>query len=262
MSFCDAWPASPSSFGPFSSLASPSRSSMIGGRVGPDGVDATPDVHHDGDVVLDEFHRGHHLADALTGQILEIAGLEDRNDALADFLAQDLLLVRRIHLAQRAGGLIDRLGGFQDLLGRFLGAADHGAELAGDLGHFIAVEALAVQHRDFTLGAVDGIVNQIELDLELFALLDLGAIGLQQRLRTRRSAALAGSAAAPAAAPWPGAAIWARMARSSFMISRCIGPTSPSTAAGIGMSPTKACSIRKRLRLTGMGFFLTSLVTF
>ena len=183
MSFCEAWPASPSSFGPFSSLASPSRSSMIGGRVGLDGVDATPDVHHDGDVVFDEFHRGHHLADALTGQILEIAGLEDRNDALLDFFAEDLLLVRRIHLGQRAGGLIDRLGGFQNLLGRFLGAADHGAELAGDLGHFIAVEALAVQDRDFPLGAVDGIVNQVEFDLELLALLDLGAIGFEHRMR-------------------------------------------------------------------------------
>ena len=147
-----------------------------------DGVDATPDVHHDGDVVFDEFHRGHHLADALTGQILEIAGLEDGNDALLNFLAEDLLLIRRVHLGQRGRRLVDRLRGFQNLLGGFFGAADHGAEFAGDPGHFIAVEALAVQHRDFPLGAVDGVVNQIELDLELFALLDLGAIGLEQRM--------------------------------------------------------------------------------
>jgi len=33
----------------------------------------------------------------------------------------------------------------------FFGATDHGAELAIDLGHFLAVEALAVQHRDFRL---------------------------------------------------------------------------------------------------------------
>ena len=60
------------------------------------------------------------------------------------------------------------------------GAADHGAELAVDLGHFLAVEALAVQHRDFPLGAADGVVDQVDFDLELLALLDLGAIGLEQ----------------------------------------------------------------------------------
>ena len=134
------------------------------------------------DVVFDEFHRGHHLADALTGQILEIAGLEDRNDALLDFLAEDLLLIRRGHLGQRAGRLVDRFGGFQNLLGGLFGAADHGAELAIDLGHLLAVETLAVQHRDFALGAGDGVVDQVELDLELFALLDLGAIGFEQRV--------------------------------------------------------------------------------
>ena len=102
-----------------------------------------------------------------------------------------------IILGQRGGRLVDRFGGFQDLLGGLFGAADDGAELAIDLGHFLAVEALAVQHRDFPLGAVDGVVNQVELDLEFFALLDLGAIGFQQRLgfgdfaRDRRFSGLA-----------------------------------------------------------------------
>ena len=59
------------------------------------------------------------------------------------------------------------------------GAADHRAELAIDLGHFVAVEALAVQHRDFALGAVDGVVDQVELDLQLLALFDLGAVGFE-----------------------------------------------------------------------------------
>ena len=151
-------------------------------RVRLDGVDATPDVHHDGDVVFDEFHRGHHLVDALTGQVLEIAGLEDGNDALLDFLAEDLLLVGRGYLGERGRGVVDRLGGFQNLLGGFFGAADHGAEFAVDLGHFLAVETLAMQHRDFPLGAVDGIGNQVKLDLELLALFDLGAIGFKQRV--------------------------------------------------------------------------------
>jgi hypothetical protein len=34
-----------------------------------------------------------------------------------------------------------------------------------------------VQHGDLALGAADRVVNQVELDLELLALLDLGTIG-------------------------------------------------------------------------------------
>src|SRR6266404_9059431 len=64
-------------------------------RVGLDGVDATPDFHHHGDVAFDELHRTHHLADALAGEILEVAGFEDRDHAFLDFLTEQLLLVRR-----------------------------------------------------------------------------------------------------------------------------------------------------------------------
>src|SRR5665213_377376 len=168
--------------------------------MGLDRIDAVPDVYHDGDVILDEFHRGHHLLDALAGQILEIAGLENRDDALLDFLAQQLLLIGRIHFHQRAGGLVDRLGGFQDLLRGLFGAADHGAEFAIDAGHFLAAEALAVQNRDFALGAVDGVVDQVKFHLEFLALLDLGPIGFEHRLRggdfaLDRYADLLGSAA-------------------------------------------------------------------
>jgi hypothetical protein len=91
-------------------------------------------------------------------------------------------------LRQRGGGLVDRFGRFQDLLGGLFGATDHGAELAVDLGHFIAVETLAVQHRDLALGAIDGVVDQVKLDLELLALFDLGAVGLEQGLRLRHFA--------------------------------------------------------------------------
>ena len=38
-----------------------------------------------------------------------------------------------------------------------------------------------MQHRDFPLGAADGVVNQVEFDLEFLALLDLGPVGVQQR---------------------------------------------------------------------------------
>ena len=164
------------------------------------------------------------------------------------------MLVRRGVLGQRGRGLVDRLGGFENLLRGLFGTADDGAELAIDLGHFAAVEAFAVQGGDFALGAVDGVVNEVELDLELFALFDLGAIGFQQRLGFGNLARDLASATRHRAWPAP-AAIWARIERSSLMISRCIGPMSPPSAtadAGIGTSPIIACSIRKRLRLTDM----------
>ena len=61
-------------------------------------------------------------------------------------------------------------------------SADHRAEFAGDLGHLVAAEALAVEDGDFLLGAVDGVVNEIELDLQLLALFDLCAIASEQLL--------------------------------------------------------------------------------
>ena len=39
-----------------------------------------------------------------------------------------------------------------------------------------------MQDGDLALGAVDGVVNEIELDFQLRALLDLGAVGFQQRV--------------------------------------------------------------------------------
>src|SRR5260370_5924107 len=144
-----------------------------------DRVDAAPDIHHRVDVLLDELHRGHHLADALAREILEVAGLEDRDHAFLDLFAEQLLLVRRGVARQRGSRLIDRLGGLEDLLGRLFGAADHGPELASDLGPFLAVKTLAMQNRDLALGAADRIGNEVDFDLELLTLLDLGAEGFQ-----------------------------------------------------------------------------------
>src|SRR3954454_7777683 len=147
--------------------------------VGLDRVDAAPDFHHGIDVLLDELHRAHDLADALAGQVLEVAGFEDRDDAFLDIVGEPLLLIGRLHLGHRAGRLVDRLGGFEDLLGRLFGTADDRAELAIDLGHFAAVEALAMQCRDLALGAVDGVVDEVELDLQLLALLDLRPVSIE-----------------------------------------------------------------------------------
>src|SRR6202012_1032460 len=91
-------------------------------RMSLDGVDATPDLHHDRDVMLDELHRGHHLLDALAGEVLEIAGPEDRDDAFLDFLPEQLLLIRRSDLAECRSRIVDRFGGFEDLLGGLFGA--------------------------------------------------------------------------------------------------------------------------------------------
>jgi hypothetical protein len=71
-----------------------------------------------------------------------------------------------------------------------------------------------VQHRDFPLGAADGIVNQVDFDLKLLALFDLGAVGFKQRMGFGDVAPIACVAALS-----PELAIWARMARSSAMIS-------------------------------------------
>ena len=113
MSFCEAWPIVAVQLRAVQQLGVAFAGVDDRGGVRLDGVDATPDVHHLVDVLLDELHRGHHLADALTGEILEVAGLEDRDDAFLDFLAKQLLLVGRGVLGQRGRGLVDCFGGFE-----------------------------------------------------------------------------------------------------------------------------------------------------
>ena len=122
----------------------------------------------------------HHLLDALAGEVLEIAGLENGDDAFLDFFAEQLLLIRRSDLAECGGRIVDGFGGFEDLLGGLFGTADDGTEFAVDLGHFLAVEALAMQNGNFALGSGNGIIDQVEFDLQLLALLDLGPIGFKQ----------------------------------------------------------------------------------
>ena len=82
--------------------------------------------------------------------------------------------------------------------------------------HLFAGEALAVQHGNLALGAVDRFVDQVELDLELLALFDLRAIGIERRLHVfglRTGSCLLGGFAVRRAP------ICARIARSSLMIS-------------------------------------------
>ena len=117
-----------------------------------------------------------------TQQILEAAeSIDNAATALSRVTSPDQQKLLSEEIQERVVSIFEACN-FQDLLGGLLGAADHGAEFAIDLGHFLAAEALAVQHSDFPLGAVDGVIDQIEFDLEFLALLDLGPIGLEHRV--------------------------------------------------------------------------------
>src|SRR4029450_7445266 len=63
-----------------------------------EGVEAAPDVDHLVDALLDEFHDADDLVDALPGQILEVAGLVEDDDAVQD--GADAIVGARRH----AGG--------------------------------------------------------------------------------------------------------------------------------------------------------------
>src|ERR1041385_7919510 len=49
-------------------------------------LDVLPDREQPRDVLLDKLQRLEHMADALAGQVLEIAGLENLHDALLDVM--------------------------------------------------------------------------------------------------------------------------------------------------------------------------------
>ena len=95
MSSWEAWPVSPLEL-----RAVEQRRALFRARRGRPRAwslkrfDAAPDFHHAGDVILDELQRRQHLGDALAGEILEIAGLEDADHVIADVLGERLLLLR------------------------------------------------------------------------------------------------------------------------------------------------------------------------
>src|ERR1700750_2340793 len=98
MSSCEACPASPSSFGPLSSLESPSRLSAIAGTCAL--IASTPPQMSIITVMWFSMNR---------------------------IVLMTLLMRRRVHLAERACRLVDRFGRLEDLLGRLFGAADDSA---------------------------------------------------------------------------------------------------------------------------------------
>ena len=129
------------------------------------------------------FSVADHLGDALAGQVLEIAGLEDLDHALLDVLRQRLVLLVLQARGERRGHLVDLFGARQDRVGRALGAADDRVELVGDARHLRPFEAGDVHGRDLLLGLVDRVVDEVELALELRGLGDLRLVGVDHLLR-------------------------------------------------------------------------------
>ena len=73
-----------------------------------------------------------HLADALAGKILEIAGLEyECTTCSLDVLRQRALVIALQRGGERLGVVIDAFGGFENVLRRLVHALDRGAEFAG-----------------------------------------------------------------------------------------------------------------------------------
>ena len=114
-----------------------------------------------------ELQRRHHLADALAGEIVEIAGFEDLRHLVLDVLRHALLVPALERGGERGGGLFDRLGGFQDAVGRVGRAFLDGRELLRDARHLPAVEAMILQRAHLAFGLLDRLIDDVEFDLEL-----------------------------------------------------------------------------------------------
>ena len=74
---------------------------------------------------------------------------------------------------QRRRHLVDLFGARKDRLGRGFGAADDRVELVGDARHLRPLEAGEVHGRDFLLGPVDGVIDQIQFGFQLLRFGDL-----------------------------------------------------------------------------------------
>ena len=111
------------------------------------------------------FKRLDHVADALTAEILEVAGFVDLHHVILDFLRQAAFVVGLHGGGERLGAVVDHLGRFQDLLGGFFHAFDRGAEFAGGVRH-VALLAVADEGGQFAHVVGDGVVQHGKLALE------------------------------------------------------------------------------------------------
>ena len=92
------------------------------------------------------------MGDALAGEVLEIAGLENLHHAILDVVGEPLLVAALDRRRQRVGGLVDLLGRLQDRLRRLLGAADDGVQARGARARSVRCRARRRRARPFRLG--------------------------------------------------------------------------------------------------------------
>ena len=148
-----------------------------------EGFEAAPHADHLVKALLHEFEDVDDLVDALPGQILEVAGLVEADDAVED--GADMVVVAGIDpgRAQHVGAGLDLLDGREDVRRRLLGGADDGIELAGNAAHALSFELGAVDRGDLLLGRGDRVLHGVELGAQLIDFADFLAVGLDDVAR-------------------------------------------------------------------------------
>jgi len=96
------------------------------------GIRARQFLEHASDLAIQGVERRPHFGDALAGQILEIARLENVRHAVPDVLCQAGFEIAFQQAREIVRRLIDVLGGGQDFLRRELAVLDDGVQLVGD----------------------------------------------------------------------------------------------------------------------------------
>ncbi len=138
--------------------------------------------------ILDLAERADHLADALAGDVLEIARFVDRGELILDVVGEPGLVAVRERGAERPGVVVDDLGRLQDLVGRRLHDLDGGAELARRARH-APLAAFVQQARQFVGVLGDGVAQARKLAREgLRVAVARGRAGRHRRARGERRA--------------------------------------------------------------------------
>jgi hypothetical protein len=105
-------------------------------------------LRHRADPRLDRLQRGHHLANALAGDVLKAAGFVDAGDGTLQSLGLGRRDLRR--------DALQRLAAIEDLVRRLRRVADDGIQLVGGGGDVCLGDVVDPQRRDFLLGAGNG----------------------------------------------------------------------------------------------------------
>ena len=129
-------------------------------------------------LLLEMAEQGDHLADALAGEILEIAGLVDLRDALLHFRRDVAAGAGHLRARHCAHAVVDRLGGGEHGLRRLLHRLDRRAELGCGarqtppvpVAHERSEVALERGESDVGLGRNSAPSRQHLLDAKLFLL--------------------------------------------------------------------------------------------